>query len=141
MLEVYGVIFLPRSGEEQLAAPVPGCRRAWRQTWSSSLRILPPMPGARPYPVAPADGVVIAVELRRPLRRMRWGVEGLKTPVFPRSKAVLCPRVAAYARRRSCRREKYTKWAAQWRTVTGKSALCAADLPRAGNSGTVVGAG
>ena len=36
------------------------------------------MPGARSYPVAPADGVAIAVEVRRALRRMRWGVEGVE---------------------------------------------------------------
>ena len=65
----------------------------------------------------------------------------LKTLVFPRSKAVLCPRVAAHARRGSCKGEKYTKWAVQWRTVTGKSVLCIADLPHAGNSGTVAGVG
>jgi len=35
-----------------------------------------PLPGARPYPVAPADGMVIAVEVRRALRRMRWGRRG-----------------------------------------------------------------
>ena len=28
--------------------------------------------------MAPADGVVIAVEVRRALRRMRWGVEGVE---------------------------------------------------------------
>ena len=79
MSDIYEVTLLPpRSGGEQLAVPVAERCGAWRQTWSSSLQILPPIPGARPYPVAPVDGVVITVEVRRALRRMRWGVEGVE---------------------------------------------------------------
>ena len=36
------------------------------------------MSGARPYPVVPVDVVVIAVEVRGALRRMRWGIEGVE---------------------------------------------------------------
>ena len=49
------------SPREQWVFPVAERYGAWRKPWSSSLRILAPMPGARPYPVAPGDGVVIAV--------------------------------------------------------------------------------
>ena len=36
------------------------------------------MPGARPCPMAPVNGVVIAVGVRRAPRQMRWGIEGVE---------------------------------------------------------------
>ena len=36
------------------------------------------MPGVRPCPVAPVNGVAIAVEVRRAPHQMGWGVEGVE---------------------------------------------------------------
>ena len=68
------VHFPPWSGGEQWVFPV--AERCW--SWSSSLRILLPMPGARPCLLAPVNGVVITVEVRRTPRWMRRGVEGVE---------------------------------------------------------------
>ena len=91
--------------------------------------------------MAPVKGVAIAVEVRRAPRQMRWGVEGVEGADLASVEA----RTVSEGRHPRppgvLQGEKYTRWAAQWRTVTGKSALCAADLPRAGNSGIVAGAG
>ena len=131
----------PWSGGEQWVFPVAERCGAWHKLWSSSLRILAPKPGARPYPVAPGDGVVIAVEVRRALRRMWWGVEGAEDSGLSPVKGCTVSEGRHPRPPRVLQGEKYTRWAAQWRTVIGKSVLCVAYLPRAGNSGTVAGAG
>ena len=58
-------------------------------------------------PVASVDGMVMTAEGAEPCveRGRAWRVP--KAPVLPRSKAVLCPRVVAHARRGSYRGEKY----------------------------------
>ena len=61
----------PWSEREQLVFLVAERCGAWHKSWSSSLRILLPMPGARSCPVAPVHSVVIAVEVRRTPHRMR----------------------------------------------------------------------
>jgi len=99
------------------------------------------MPGARPYSVAPADGVVIAVEVRRALRRMRWGVEGVEDSGLAPVKA----RTVSEGRRpcppRVLQGEKYKGRRHSGEGASGKSAQGAADLHRAGNSATVIGSG
>jgi hypothetical protein len=61
----------PWSEREQLVFLVAERCGAWHKSWSLSLRILPPMPGVRPCPVVPVNGVAIAVEVRRAPRQMR----------------------------------------------------------------------
>ena len=76
------------------------------------------MPGVRPFPVAPVNGVAIAIEVRRAPHQMGWGVEGVEgaglASVEARTVFEGChPRPPGVLQG-----EKYTRWAAQWRMVT-----------------------
>ena len=98
------------------------------------------MPGAHPCTVAPVNGVVIAVEVRRALRRMRWGIEGAEDSGLSPVKSRTVYKGRCPCPPRVLQREKVHKVGGTVEDRTGKSVLCVADLPHAGNSGTVAGA-
>ena len=76
------------------------------------------MSGARPCPVTPVNGVVMAVEVHRTPRRMRRGIEGIEGAGLASVEA----RTVSEGRHPRppgvLQGEKYARWAPQWRMVT-----------------------
>ena len=99
------------------------------------------MPGACPCPVAPVNGVVIAVGVRRAPRQMRWGIEGVEGAGLASVEARTVFEGCCPCPTKVLQGKKVQGVGSTVVEVSGKSAQSSADTPCTGNSSTVAGAG